>query len=233
MRYRAAAAPAPLAQPEFVVDIRNLQVELGGSPILELVGAQLKPGAALAVTGRNGAGKTTLLRVISGLAKPSTGEVTVFGIVPDERSKRFREMVACQLSVPPLASDLTLIEHLTLVGVSWGLTADEATARAEQKLRRFDVEYIARHYPHEISSGERQVFSLAMALCRPSKLLVLDEPERHLDTGRITTLAEVLKLYMHEGGAVLVASHSQQLITELNCPVLELHRPGSKSLATP
>jgi len=227
MKFRAAGAPAPLSHPEFAVDIQNLQVTLGGSPILDLAEAQLKPGEALAVTGRNGAGKTTLLRVVSGTAKPSTGSVSVFGIVPDERFRRFRELVATQLSVPPLASDLTLIEHLTLVGVSWGLTADEATARGEQMLRRFEVEYIARHYPHEISSGERQVFSLAMALCRPSKLLILDEPERHLDTGRINTLAEVLKLYMHDGGAVLVASHSQQLVTELACPVLELHRPGS------
>ena len=211
------------------MDIHNLQVELGGSPILELAGAQLAPGAALAVTGRNGAGKTTLLHVVSGMARPSAGETTVFGIVPDERSKRFRKLVATQLAVPPLAADLTLIEHLMLVGVSWGLTADEATARGEQMLRRFDVEYIARHYPHEISSGECQVFSLAMALCRPSKLLILDEPERHLDTGRISTLADVLKQYMHDGGAVLVASHSQQLVTELGCRVLELQRPGASA----
>ena len=224
-----AAAPAALGNPGLAVDIQNLQVELGGSPILGLPGAHLKPGEALAITGRNGAGKTTLLRVVSGMAKLSGGNATVFGIVPDERSKRFRELVATQLSVPPLASDLTLIEHLMLVGVSWGLSADEATARGEQMLQRFDVDYIARHYPHEISSGERQVFSLAMALCRPSKLLILDEPERHLDTGRITTLAEVLKQYMHHGGAVLVASHSPQLVTELACPVLELHRPGSNT----
>jgi ABC-2 type transport system ATP-binding protein len=142
MKFRAAAAPKPLSNPGTGVDIHDLQVELGGSPILELAGAQLEPGKALAVTGRNGAGKTTLLRVVSGMAKPSAGVVSVFGIAPDEHSKRFRELVATQLSVPPLASDLTLIEHLMLVGVSWGLTADAAIARGEQMLRRFDLEYM-------------------------------------------------------------------------------------------
>jgi len=232
MKFRAAPTPGSMGGTGFAVDVCDVRVDLGGSPILDLPGLQLQPGGALVVTGRNGAGKTTLLRVVSGTAKPSTGAVSVFGIVPDERSTDFRKLVATQLSVPPLASDLTLIEHLMLVGVSWGLNAAAATTRGEEMLRRFGVEYIARHYPQEISSGERQVFSLAMALCRPSKLLILDEPERHLDTGRITTLTEVLKQYMHDGGAILVASHSAQLVTELGCPVLELQRPDATQLAT-
>jgi ABC-2 type transport system ATP-binding protein len=227
MRLRARPVAESFEHPESAVEIPNLKVDLRGTPILEVSDVKLKPGQALAITGRNGVGKTTLLRVVSGTAKPSAGKVKVLGMVPDERSTPFRKQVATGLSVPPLATDLTLIEHLMLIGTSWGLNSGQAKENVHEILRQFDVDYIAQHYPHEISSGERQVFSLAMVLCRPSKLLILDEPERHLDTGRINTLSEVLKQYMHDGGAVLVASHSAQLVKELECPVLELHRPGS------
>jgi len=203
---------------------RNLTVSYGASPVLAVDSVQVSAGQSLCVTGRNGSGKSTLLRLICGIAEPTSGKLTVFGMVPNDRSSQFRQKVAGLLSTPPMAPDLTLIEHLALLGTSWGMKSEPAKVHGAQWLNRFDINYVANSFPNEISAGERQAFALVMVLARPSKLLVLDEPERHLDTDRISLLANELSAYRRAGGTVIVATHSAQLKDSLVSDMLELQR---------
>jgi len=215
----------PFAADGTVVETIDLSVEFAGTPVLGAISMALEPGTCLGIRGVNGAGKTTLLRAVCVLQRPTSGQVLVFGATPDGRSSRFRRLVSGMLAVPPLAADMTLIEHLALIGTTWGKKAGEAQRDGINLLDRFNVGYISQRFPGELSSGERQVLAISMALCRPSKLLVLDEPDRHLDTERVNFLSEALSEYQNNGGTILIATHNSQLINAMSAEVFELHRP--------
>jgi ABC-type multidrug transport system ATPase subunit len=168
-------------------------------------------GEALAVTGANGSGKTTMLRILAGLARQTSGTARVEGLVIDERSPAFRRAVSGSIGRPPVARDLTLEEHLALVAASWGLSVEEARERAANELERWQLATLRRRFPHELSSGQSQLFALALAVVRPYEVLVLDEPEQRLDPDRLAIVIDVLRREIAAGRTLVFATHSPVL----------------------
>ena len=82
-----------------VVDVRDVSVSLGGSLVLDRVSVSGRPGETVALTGVNGAGKSTLIRCVTGMQRPTSGSVTVFGAVPDT-GRRFWRLVASVAEEP-------------------------------------------------------------------------------------------------------------------------------------
>lgn len=220
--HRAASAPAP-------VSATAAGVVLAGSVLLAPTSFTVRTGRALAVTGPNGSGKTTLLRVLAGRMAPTTGSVTVASAAPDERDPRFRARLAALLGMPPLARSLTLREHLVLVATSWGFSVEESGDRADQLLAEFGIEPLASRFPHELSSGQTQLFALTLTLVRPFGVLLLDEPEQRLDAGRLGLVAAILRGRVEGGATVVLASHSAALVERVADDVLalteSLHEP--------
>ena len=162
-----------------------------------------------AVRGANGAGKSTLLALMAGMRTPTSGRVTVTDRSPDTRQKWFRRQVAALLSPPVVAPDLTVQEHLALIATSWR-EADPA-ARARSELERWHIADLARRFPHELSSGQRQLFALATAFVRPSDVLVLDEPEQRLDADRRALLVTAIRERRAHGTTVVMATHADDV----------------------
>ena len=190
--------------------------------LLAPVNLGLSAGRTLAVTGSNGSGKTTLLRLLSGQTTPSTGTVTVAGEPADDRDPAFRRRLAALFGLPPLARNLTLREHMTLVATTWGFPLEEAEVRADELLTRFDIARLHARFPHELSSGQTQLFALALTLTRPFEVLLLDEPEQRLDADRLVMVGEVLNGLVADGATIIMASHSPALVAAVADEVLEL-----------
>lgn len=167
-------------------------------------------GECVAVTGPNGSGKTTLLRLVTGRLEPSSGQVTLDDEPVDERRDATRTALAALIGVPALYPDLTLYDHLQLVHTTWGIDGDVL-----DDLDVFDIVELADRFVHELSSGQQQLFSLALMFARPARLLVLDEPEQRLDDDRKELLAEAIEAVIADGGAVLMACHDQALVARL------------------
>lgn len=204
------------------VSVSQVSVALGSETLLAPVSFDLEAGQALALVGPNGSGKTTLLRVLAGLTPPSGGVITVGAEPPSERSSRFRGQVAAVLGVPPMARNLTLREHLTLVGSSWGYTVEDANDRAEAVLEDFGIIRLQSRFPHELSSGQSQLFSLALTLSRPFEMLILDEPEQRLDPDRLTLVGHLLRRLTDRGATLVMASHSNTLVEHVTDRVVEI-----------
>lgn len=205
-----------------------VSVAIDGQPLLAPTSLTLERGRAVAVRGRNGSGKTTLLRVLAGAQRPSTGTARVFGEPVDVRAPRFRRRVAALLGSPPIAGELTVREQLRFIATSWGGAAVDATSDA--LLEALGIAHLGRRFGHELSSGQLQLFSLALTLARPAALLVLDEPEQRLDEGRRALVAQVLRERIEHGTALVFASHSPDLIDRLadhSITVLEPTAPSA------
>ena len=170
-----------------------------------------EPGQCVVLRGPNGAGKTTLLRLVAGLTPATGGSVTLDGVAADERDPTTREAVAALIGAPATYRDLTLADHLTLVDATWGRDPSDSVRRVDDGLALFGIEDLAERFPHELSSGQGQLFRLALTWFRPARLLVLDEPEQRLDTDRREQVGRLVRTRGDEGVTVVMACHDPDL----------------------
>src|SRR5580700_5336855 len=189
-----------------VVAVRGLRVGYGSVVVLADIELTVTAGQIVAVTGVNGVGKSTLLTCLAGLHRPAAGTMTVLGGAPRD-DPAFWRAVALVADQPTWYPGLTVREHLELIRLThqplrgWCLPADEL-------IDFFGLSARADASPLDMSSGQRQRLSLATALARPSRLLLLDEPEQSLDTGFRRELAGLLRQgYAAHGGTVVMATH--------------------------
>ncbi|WP_296665474.1 ATP-binding cassette domain-containing protein [Demequina sp.] len=215
-------ASKPSRRDDAVIDVRKVTATLGGAQVLAPVSFTALAGEAVTLTGANGAGKTTLLRILAGVLAPATGTAHVGGAPADEKDPSFRALVAALVGPPPFAHNLTLEEHFALVGLSWGMAAADARSRGGGVLDAFGVGALATRFPHELSSGQAQMATLAMTLVRPCDVLLLDEPEQRLDADRVVVLAELLEAERADGATLVVASHNATLAAALTGPKVRL-----------
>lgn len=171
-------------------------------------------GEALALTGDNGAGKTTALEALAG-RRPFEGSVLMDGREPDRARSDFRALLAAAIGTPDLDPALTVTEHLTTIAMTWGQDAAQASASATHVLADLRVSQIAERQPLGMSSGQQQLFELALTLIRPARVLLLDEPEKRLSLQSLRLLAGVLRRRRESGAAVVVTTHSPDLVSLL------------------
>lgn len=191
---------------ETVITVRGLEVELGGVRVLDGVDLDVPPGEWLSIMGANGAGKSTLLRCLAGLQRPAAGEVTVFGRPPVDGPAFWRDVVHVA-DEPAWYPWLSVREHLDLMGAVHG----EVRLGTDTALDLFDLAGRDDAAPARLSTGQRQRLSLAMGLVRPSRLLLLDEPERGLDLDFRDRLKEIFVGYVVAGGTLVMATHDDDL----------------------
>ncbi|WP_133617864.1 ABC transporter ATP-binding protein [Leucobacter luti] len=206
-----------------VLQASNVGVSLSGAELLPATSISLRAGSSTAVRGENGAGKTTLLRVLAGRLRPSKGSATLLGHPLDERGVAIRRHVAALIEPPTLYPDLTLRDQITLIVAAW---AGDAGSRGDtepaawagfgtEAIERFGIGHLADRFPHELSSGQRQLVSLAVTFARPGSVLLLDEPEQRLDPDRRGLVAEALSEARAQGVAIAFASHDSQLVARV------------------
>ncbi|MES0835765.1 ABC transporter ATP-binding protein [Nocardiopsis tropica] len=200
---------------EPIIVARGVDVELGGVPVLSGVDLTVEPGEVVAVLGANGVGKTTLLRCLAGLQSAS-GSVSVLGRPPVDEPGFWRE-VALVGDEPTWYPGLSVREHLELMRGVHGPGRLEVGAA----LDLFELGGCADRAPSSLSTGQRQRLSLAMALLRPSRLLLLDEPERGLDAAFRERLGGLLAVYADDGGTVVMVTHDPRFAEDARHIALE------------
>jgi ABC-2 type transport system ATP-binding protein len=218
---RKAGKEAGTLRPPALLVAHRVTKEIEGTVLLAPVDLAVRPGECVVLRGGNGSGKTTLLRVLAGTMDPSDGEATVDGTPADERTASVRRDVAALIGAPTAYRDLTLADHLVLVGATWGRGADGDEAAAAM-LGTFEIGHLAERFPHELSSGQQQLFHLAMVLSRPARVLLLDEPEQRLDTHKRHLLGELLLERKAAGTALVVACHDPDLTEQIADRVLDV-----------
>jgi ABC-type multidrug transport system ATPase subunit len=185
------------------IEVRDLTVSYGSTPVLVDVQLTVPVGAGVCVTGENGIGKSTLLRCVASLQRPDAGEIEIFGGPPGSTPEFWRAVVTT-VEPPTWYPGLTAREHAELVCRAHGL---DPAAGVDSTLERFGIAGHADAQPPSLSSGQKQRLTLALTLLRPSRLLILDEPEQRLDPEGRTMVAGLLRDYLAGGGTVLMASH--------------------------
>ena len=157
----------------------SLPSEAGQVHILRGVSLDIPEGQSVGIVGPSGSGKSTLMAVMTGLDKATDGRVHVAGqditdLDEDSLALFRRENVGIVLQAFRLIPTMTALEN---VAVPLELAGRKgAFERAEAELKAVGLGHRLSHYPAQLSGGEQQMLSIARALCRDIKVLLLDEP---------------------------------------------------------
>jgi heme exporter protein A len=166
---------------EPAVAVAGLRRDFGERVAVDGVSVELAAGQTLVVLGPNGAGKTTLLRVLATLLRPSAGEVLVLGCSLPREAWKLRGRVGFLGHEPLLYRDLTGRENLRFQAKLHGLRGAGAESRIEALLAAMGMERRADDQVADLSAGMRQRLAICRCVLHEPALLLLDEPDSHLD----------------------------------------------------
>lgn len=184
----------------------NVTKRYGDRAALEDVNLHLPNGTWCVVVGPNGSGKTTFLSLASGLAAPTTGEVSIDGHPAGGLDARAE--VSYFSDSPAFYSDLSVAEHIDYLTGVYG--DPDIADRATELIDLFDLTERIDDLPETFSRGMKQKTGLSLALARPATVFMLDEPTRGLDTKGADTLIDVLGHLHANGASIITVTHEPE-----------------------
>ena len=166
---------------------------------------EVKKGEVFGLLGPNGSGKSTTIKMILGLLRPSSGEVSLFGVSPRSKSARARLGYLPELSYlhPFLTAEETLLYYAGLCA----LPRPVAVSRTRELLKMVKLEDVAKRAVGGFSKGMSRRVALASALIGKPELLILDEPTSGLDPVSTKEVKMLIKSLRANGMTILTTSH--------------------------
>jgi ABC-type multidrug transport system ATPase subunit len=202
------------------IELRGLRRDFGDRAALAGISARLEPGESMAVLGPNGSGKSTLLRILAGLLRPSGGSASVLGCALPKETHRLRGRVGYLGHAPLLYRDLSPRENLVLAAALHGLDPAASESRIEHLLSTVRMATRGDDRVAELSAGMKQRIDICRAVLHEPELLLLDEPDAHLDA-EARLMVEPL-IGPDRGPSRVVVSHDRESATTGADLVLEL-----------
>ena len=196
--------------------IGNINIEA-----LKDVSFKVEKGAFAVINGPSGSGKTTLLNIISGIDKPTSGKILVFGHDLSIKGEDFLADFRCKnvgfvFQFYNLVSTLTVAENIAFP-MEWGRKPENYIKnRVKELLEMVNLEQRAEHFPSQLSGGEQQRVAFARALANDPPLLLVDEPTGNLDVKTGLKIIEILRKLKEKGKTIIVATHDERIIQLAN-----------------
>ncbi|MBC8193000.1 MAG: heme ABC exporter ATP-binding protein CcmA [Candidatus Marinimicrobia bacterium] len=194
------------------LEVLGVSKDFGRIIALRGVSFSVQSGEFVSILGRNGAGKTTLLNILSGVSRPSEGEVKLFGTNPSDRENKAKLAVISHEMF--LYGNLTALENLEYYSRIYNVP--DSKGRIEEVLN--DVELTHRRFDlvATYSRGMTQRLTIARALLHEPSLLLLDEPFTGLDQHAIGMLIALLKKQKEMGRTIVLTTHDLHTAAELS-----------------
>ena len=199
-----------------MIDIKSISFTRGSHDIYQEFSAQLKQGESVLLTGPNGAGKSTLIQLIGGLLKPDAGNIEIDGVNIEKLNTKQQSALR---SVAPQRRTFSL-----------AFTVDQVLNFLPKKLRVADNSYLIEQLGlrdlltkkvTELSIGQQERVSLALALSQKANYYLLDEPFSAQDSKSTEKILEIFEELKKQKG-VLVISHNQDAISNYFDRVISL-----------
>ncbi len=178
-----------------------------GVEALKSVSLEIGAGAFFGLLGPNGAGKSTMIHCITGLARPTSGSISILGHNAVDHYREAREAVGLAPQEINLDMFLTVEETLDLHGGYFGMQKADRRERAEELLDAFSLTEKRAENTRTLSGGMKRRLILARALMHRPRLLILDEPTAGVDIELRLELWQYIEKINREGTSVMLTTH--------------------------
>ena len=210
-------SPPSMSSPsiDLAVDAHQLVKRFGDFTALEGMELSIPRGAFYAFLGPNGAGKSTTIALLTGVYAPDSGSIRLLGVDAVARPLDVKSRIGVVPEELSLFERLTGRQYLTFCGRMYGLSGDEAAARAAELLELTELTYKAGTLVAEYSKGMRRRLAIAAALIHAPELVLLDEPFEGIDVLAAGVIRELLRELSRRGVTLLLTTHVLEIAERL------------------
>ncbi len=201
----------------FAIQVSGLtKVYPGGTKAVDAVSFDVKEGEVFGLLGPNGAGKTTTIKIITTLAKPTSGSVSVFGMDALRMPEQVRQMLGFVPQAISVDGDLTGYENLLIFAKLFFVDREQRKKRISEALDYFGLTDRADDLVKHYSGGMMRRLEIAQALVNRPRLLFLDEPSIGLDPySRMQVIRQIRDLNRNFRTTIFVTTHDMTEADEL------------------
>ena len=197
-----------------IIELKNITIAYGNRQIVEKLNLSIQKNEIIGLLGPNGAGKSSIYHSVLGLLQPTFGEIFIDGInatnIPTH--KRCSEFGISW--VPQYGgswSDLTVFENIMAIAELHIKEKQERILKVNNLIRKFELENVIKLKSKYLSGGQVRKLTLAMAMVKNTKILILDEPFAALDPQSVRMIQQIIvSLQMFEKISVSISDHSSR-----------------------
>lgn len=211
-----------------MIEFRNVsKVYNNGTEALHNINLTVEKGEFVFIVGSSGAGKSTFLKLITCEEHPNEGQVIIDG--EDVSRIRKGKIPYVRRKMGLVFQDFRLIDHMTVYdNVAFAMRVVGASPRTIKKrvpyiLSLVGLQHKAKHYPTEMSGGERQRVGLARALVNNPSMIIADEPTGNIDPALSFEIVDLLSEINRRGTTVLMVTHEHSLVKHFHKRIIQIH----------
>lgn len=197
---------------KYLLSTQGLTKQYGRQKAVDHIDIHIKKGAIYGFIGRNGAGKTTTIKMISGLARPTDGEIIMFGY-RGGGLKNIRSRVSCLIEAPGVYGNLSAYDNLKIKCKLFGI---QEKSYIPEILEMVGLNHVGKKKVKHYSLGMKQRLGIGLTLVGDPDLLLLDEPINGLDPQGIVEVRDtILRLNEERNMTILVSSHILEELSKI------------------
>ncbi|HEY4525525.1 MAG TPA: cell division ATP-binding protein FtsE [Candidatus Paceibacterota bacterium] len=209
-----------------MIAFQNVYKQYGQMVVLEDINLRINPGEFVSLVGRSGAGKSTLIKLLIGEEKPTRGRV-FFGQY-EVNKLRDKELPTLRRHIGIVFQDFRLLPNKTAYeNVAFAL---EVAGRLQGEIKELVPQVLdmvglgdkSRHFPHELSGGEKQRVAIARAMVHRPEVIIADEPTGNLDPIHTWEIIALLQKINQLGTTLILATHDKDVVNSLDKRVITL-----------
>ena len=199
-----------------------------GSKAVKDISLTIEDGEFVFIVGRSGSGKSTLMKLLLKELEPTKGRIVVndmdLGKMPRRYIPKYRRRLGVVFQDFRLLKDRTVFENVAFAQRVIGVPTRVIKETVPEMLRLVGLSSKYKAYPRQLSGGEQQRVAIARALINNPEVLLADEPTGNLDSFNTHGIMKLLEEINQRGTTVIVVTHSQEMVDEMNKRVITMER---------
>ncbi len=204
---------------DVLIKVDGLKKSFGDHQVLKDIDITIKMGEVIAVIGPSGCGKSTFLRSLNLLEEPTDGHIYFEGTDITDKSvnvNKMREKIGMVFQQFNLFPNMTVKKNIMLAPVQLGkMSAEDASAKADELLKRIGLADKADAHPVQLSGGQQQRIAIVRALAMNPDVMLFDEPTSALDPEMVGEVLSLMKELAESGMTMVVVTHEMGFAREV------------------